>query len=188
MAATPETLFHRLDALGIRHATHQHPPLLTVAEAVALRGALPGGHCKMPLPRGPQGRAVARRRAGGSPARSEGAGRPAGRAALFLRRARAMREMLGVDPGQRHALCARSTPSAASSRSCSTQEMLRFDPLNYHPLVNTATTAIAPGDLQRFIADCGPCAGASSALAGLDRAGGSEPLRRACQRRPGRHV
>ena len=33
--------------------------------------------------------------------------------------------------------------------------MMGFDPLNYHPLTNRATTAIAPGDLLRFIAACG---------------------------------
>ena len=33
--------------------------------------------------------------------------------------------------------------------------MLECDPLNYHPLENDRTTAIAPHDLLRFIADCG---------------------------------
>src|SRR5256714_13232777 len=43
---TPEELFARLDALGIAYKTYTHPPVFTVAEAVALRGQLPGGHCK----------------------------------------------------------------------------------------------------------------------------------------------
>lgn len=33
--------------------------------------------------------------------------------------------------------------------------MLEHDPLNYHPLENNRTTAIAPPDLLRFIAACG---------------------------------
>jgi Ala-tRNA(Pro) deacylase len=33
--------------------------------------------------------------------------------------------------------------------------MLEHDPLNYHPLENDRTTAIASADLLRFIADCG---------------------------------
>ena len=33
--------------------------------------------------------------------------------------------------------------------------MLAFDPLNYHPLRNDQTTAIAPADLVRFIRACG---------------------------------
>ncbi len=43
---TPDQLFARLDALGIAHRTYSHPPVFTVAEAAALRGTLPGGHCK----------------------------------------------------------------------------------------------------------------------------------------------
>ena len=43
---TPDELFARLDALGIAHRTYSHPPVFTVAEAAALRGSLPGGHCK----------------------------------------------------------------------------------------------------------------------------------------------
>ena len=43
---TPEELFQHLDALGIAHRTYDHPPVFTVAEATALRGSLPGGHCK----------------------------------------------------------------------------------------------------------------------------------------------
>jgi Ala-tRNA(Pro) deacylase len=35
------------------------------------------------------------------------------------------------------------------------QGMLDHDPLNYHPLENDRTTAIAPADLLRFIAACG---------------------------------
>ena len=43
---TPEELFARFDALGIAHRTYPHPPVFTVAEATALRGSLPGAHCK----------------------------------------------------------------------------------------------------------------------------------------------
>src|SRR5215831_16916245 len=43
---TPDDLFARFDALGIAHRTYSHPPVFTVAEAAALRGKLPGGHCK----------------------------------------------------------------------------------------------------------------------------------------------
>ena len=43
---TPEQLFKRFDALGIVYLTYLHPPVFAVAEATALRGSLPGGHCK----------------------------------------------------------------------------------------------------------------------------------------------
>jgi len=35
------------------------------------------------------------------------------------------------------------------------EAMLRFDPLNYHPLTNERTTQVKPGDLIRFIEACG---------------------------------
>ena len=43
---TPEQLFRRLDVLRITHQTVSHPPVFTVAEAAAVRGQSPGGHCK----------------------------------------------------------------------------------------------------------------------------------------------
>src|ERR1700726_2493286 len=46
MPLTPDALFAMLDRLGIAYKTYSHPPVFTVDEAKALRGALPGGHCK----------------------------------------------------------------------------------------------------------------------------------------------
>src|SRR5947209_20205604 len=46
LLTTPEELLARFDALGIAHHTYSHPPVFTVAESAALRGSLPGGHCK----------------------------------------------------------------------------------------------------------------------------------------------
>jgi len=43
---SPEDLFAHFDALGIVHRTYSLPPVFTVAEAAALLGSLPGGHCK----------------------------------------------------------------------------------------------------------------------------------------------
>ena len=46
MAMTPENLLKYLAARGIHTRTTRHPPVFTVAESRALRGDLPGGHCK----------------------------------------------------------------------------------------------------------------------------------------------
>jgi len=40
---TPENLFAHFDELCIADRTYSHPPVFTVAEAVALRRSLPGG-------------------------------------------------------------------------------------------------------------------------------------------------
>ena len=58
--------------------------------------------------------------------------------------------MLGVRPGS-------VTPYAAVNDTAGQvtivlqQAMLAHAPLNYHPLENTRTTAIAPADLMRFL-------------------------------------
>jgi Ala-tRNA(Pro) deacylase len=59
-------------------------------------------------------------------------------------------EALGVRPGS-------VTPYAAINDTARRvavvlqRAMLAHDPLNYHPLDNSRTTAIAPGDLVRFL-------------------------------------
>jgi Ala-tRNA(Pro) deacylase len=151
---TPDQLFARLDALGIAHKTYTHPPVFTVAEAVALRGQLPGGHCKSLFLKDKKGGlwlvvALEERRidlkwladALAAPRFSFG-------------NAELLYEVLGIRPGS-------VTPFALvnDGRHRVTvvldRAMLDDDLLNYHPLENDRTTAIAPADLLRFIAACG---------------------------------
>ena len=154
MPATPETLFARLDELGIPHKTHTHPPVFTVAESVALRGILPGGHTKNLFLKDKKGGLwlavmLEERRtdlkqladALGAPRFSFGSGE-------------LLYEVLGVRPGS-------VTPFALindAAREVTVvldRGMLDHDPLNCHPLENDRTTAIAPEGLLRFVASCG---------------------------------
>ena len=151
---TPEQLFHYLDALGIAHSTATHPPVFTVAEAAALRGRLPGGHCKSLFLKDKKGSfwlavMLEERRTDlnklatrlGAPRFSFG-----GSDDLY--------RILGVRPGS-------VTPFALINDSehrvtpVLDRDMLAYNPLNYHPLENDRTTAISPDDLLRFIAACG---------------------------------
>ena len=151
---TPDQLFARLDAIGIAHKTYTHPPVFTVAEAVALRGQLPGGHCKSLFLKDKKGglwlvvaleecRVDLKRLADvlAAPRFSFG-------------NAELLYEVLGVKPGS-------VTPFAlVNDRGHRVtivldRAMLDHDPLNYHPLENDRTTAISPADLLRFIAACG---------------------------------
>jgi len=151
---TPDQLFAELDRLGIAHKTYTHPPVFTVEEAKALRGVLPGGHCKSLFLKDKKAglwlvvaleecrvdlKALADRL--GVPRFSFGA-------------AELLYEVLGVRPGS-------VTPFAAINDGARRvtvvlqRTMLAHDPLNYHPLENTRTTAVAPGDLVRFLEACG---------------------------------
>jgi Ala-tRNA(Pro) deacylase len=151
---TPDSLLARFDALGIAHRTYTHPPVFTVEEAKSLRGTLPGGHCKSLFLKDKKAglwlvvaleecrvdlKALADRL--GAPRFSFGS-------------AELLHEVLGVRPGS-------VTPYAAINdvghrvSVVLQQAMLAQDPLNFHPLENTRTTAIAPADLVRFLEACG---------------------------------
>jgi Ala-tRNA(Pro) deacylase len=151
---TPEELFARLDALGIAHRTYSHPPVFTVAEATALRGSLPGGHCKTLFLKDKKGgywlavmleerRIDLKKLAGrlGAPRFSFG-----GAEDLYA--------LLGVRPGSVTPFALVNDVTGRVSPVLDAA-MLERDPLNYHPLVNDRTTAVAPADLLRFIAACG---------------------------------
>jgi Ala-tRNA(Pro) deacylase len=147
---TADALFARFDTLDIAHTTYTHPPVFTVEEAKALRGTLPGGHCKSLFLKDKKAglwlvvaleecrvdlKALADQIA--APRFSFGS-------------AELLYEVLGVRPGS-------VTPYAAINDRegrltvVLQRAMLAHDPLNYHPLENTRTTAIAPDDLVRFL-------------------------------------
>ena len=151
LPTAPETLFRRLDELGIRHRTVEHPAVYTVEEAKALRGELPGGHVKNLFLRNKKGDAMwlvvaLEDRAIDLKALGERIG--AGRVS-FCSADRLMAH-LGVLPGS-------VTPLALiNDRDGRVQVvvdkgLLAEEPVNVHPLVNTMTTAMSPQDLLRFI-------------------------------------
>jgi len=168
MPLTPDQLLERLTALGIPHRTYEHPAVFTVEESVALRGKLPGGHCKSLFLKDRKGglwlAVMLEHRRTDLKALADKLGVPRfsfGSAELLV-------ATLGVTPGS-------VTPFALANdaqqavRVVLDKEMLREDPLNYHPLINTRTTAVAPADLLKFIAACGHQPILQS-LDGLDRA------------------
>lgn len=145
-----KALAERLSSLGIAAKTHAHDPVFTVAEAQALRGALPGGHTKNLFLKDKKGGlwlVVAREELRidlGALSKALGAPRFSfGSAELLM-------AMLGVPPGS-------VTPFAIINdaenavRVVLDEGMLAFDPLNFHPLRNDRTTAISPGDLLKFL-------------------------------------
>jgi Ala-tRNA(Pro) deacylase len=147
---TPEELLARFDALGIAHRTYTHPPVFTVEEAKALRGTLPGGHCKSLF--------LKDKKDGLSLVVALEECRVNLKAlADHLRKPRfsfgspeLLYEVLGVRPGS-------VTPYAVVNDRAGRvtvvlqRAMLEHESLNYHPLENTRTTAIAAADLVRFL-------------------------------------
>ncbi len=150
MAWTPEQLLAYLGELGIPAATVEHPPVFTVEEARRVRDPQEGGHCKSLFLRNKKGAMwlvvlfedtnVDLRRLG----EVIGAGR------LGFASPERLDRYLGVIPGA-------VTPFAVindDGRDVAVvleQELIDTDPLHFHPLDNTLTTAISPGDLLKFL-------------------------------------
>jgi Ala-tRNA(Pro) deacylase len=150
MPAAESDLFRRLDALGIRTATVRHPPVFTVEEARAHRGAIPGGHCKSLFLRDKTGAmflVVMREDARLDIKALQGL---LGTGKLSFGSPDLMRAVLGVEPGS-------VTPFSLVNETAREVQvvldgvMMREPRLNYHPLTNTATTTIATADLLAFV-------------------------------------
>ncbi|MBY0336846.1 MAG: prolyl-tRNA synthetase associated domain-containing protein [Acetobacteraceae bacterium] len=152
-----EELLARLAAAGIETRTVTHPAVFTVAESQALRGELPGGHSKNLFLKpakgdGPFCLAVleeARQVSVNALARAAGWGK------VTMASAEELRATLGVEPGS-------VTPfglvnAAAGRVRVVLDAALAAHPglVWFHPLVNTASTGIAPADLLRFLRSLG---------------------------------
>lgn len=153
LPTSPETLLERLDGLAIAYSVHHHPPLRTVEDSKALRGDLPGGHCKNLFLRDKKGRMwlVVTLEDRAVDLKALGALLSA---RLSFGSADRLLAALGVLPGA-------VTPFAMindTERSVTIvidRALLAFERLNYHPLVNTMTIGVSPADLLRFLADRG---------------------------------
>ncbi|WP_417514870.1 prolyl-tRNA synthetase associated domain-containing protein [Minwuia sp.] len=154
MAASRADLMAYLDDLGITTSTVEHPPVFTVEEAQTLRGDLPGGHTKNLFLKDKKGglwlvvcledRRVdlkALRKRLGAPQISFG------KPELLV-------ETLGIEPGSVTPF-ALINDRAQSVTVVFDEGMQDFDPLNFHPLKNDATTQISWADLLKFARSTG---------------------------------
>jgi Ala-tRNA(Pro) deacylase len=154
VTASRDDLFSLLRSLGIETATHEHPPVFTVEEAKAHCAHLPGGHCKSLFLKDKKGGLFLLVALDWRPIELNGIAKRLGCARLSFGRPELLMETLGVTPGA-------VTPFALINDKARRVDvvldagMMREPLLNYHPLANTATTAIRPDDLRRFIAACG---------------------------------
>jgi len=148
-------LLARLADLGIAATTVEHPPLYTVADSQALRGELIGGHAKNLFVKDRKDRLfliVAEEDATLDLKRVHE--RIGGNGKVSFGKPELLMEVLGVVPGA-------VTPFGAINDTAGRVTvildagLMRHDPLNFHPLENTATTTLARADLVRFLAAVG---------------------------------
>jgi len=144
----------RLTALGIEASTHKHPALFTVEQSKEMRGDLPGGHCKNLFLRDRKSRmwlVVCRE---DLRIDLKALGPKIGADRLSFGSADRLMRVLGVIPGAVSPL-ALINDTDHQVTVILDKAMLALTPLNYHPISNEMTTAIAPEDLMVFIRSCG---------------------------------
>jgi Ala-tRNA(Pro) deacylase len=154
MSATREDLFARLNSLGIETTTRDHAPVFTVDDARALRGDIPGGHCKNLFLKDDKGNIWlivcledARIDLKTVPAKI-------GSRRLSFGKPELLNEVLGVEPGSVTPFALINDTTVRVNVVLDTA-MMAETLVSYHPLLNNATTTITPGDLMTFIRSCG---------------------------------
>lgn len=148
---TPEQLFALLEELGIRVKTVTHPPLYTVADSQSLRGEITGGHTKNLFLKDRKDsyflltvdeEAVVDLKTIHHLIGASGK--------VSFGKPEALMELLGVAPG---AVTAFGPFNDADGRVKVFLDsgLMSHEMVNCHPLINTATTSIASGDLVKFL-------------------------------------
>lgn len=153
--ATPAELLARLDALGIAHTTHHHPPVFTVEEAQRLKGDLPGAHTKNLFVRDKKGTMWLLVARFDQEVDLKVVGPQVGaRGRLSFGSADRLMRYLGVIPGSVTPFAVMNDHgrqvSVALDAGLENQEVW-----NAHPLDNAMTTAVARDDLLRFLDEMG---------------------------------
>ena len=154
MITSPEDLFAWLDARGIAHVTHWHEATFTVEEGRELKATLPGGHTKNLFMTNKDGDLILVSAHADSQLPLNKLHRALGVKRLSFGAPELMEEVLGVRPGSVTAFALINDP-AARVRFIVDHALMAHDPLNFHPLVNTGTTAISRADFERFVAESG---------------------------------
>ncbi|MBK8197889.1 MAG: prolyl-tRNA synthetase associated domain-containing protein [Acidobacteria bacterium] len=150
MQASPEDLFAYLDRLGIAHTTHWHEAMFTVDQSSALKAEMPGAHTKNLFLKDKDGQIVLIAAEAHGPIRLNQLHKLIGTARLSFGAPELMTEVLGVVPGSVTAF-ALMNDTAGRVRFLVDAVLAAAEVVNFHPLVNTGTTAISQADFRRFV-------------------------------------
>jgi len=151
MPATRADLFAFLDGLGIVHETIEHPAVFTVAESAHLRARIEGGKSKNLFLKDQKGRLFLLVAEDEAAVDLKTLHLKLGAQGRFsFASAELLEAVWGVTPGS-------VTPFGAINDGegrvtvALDKGLLAKGRVNFHPLQNTATTAVAADDLVRFL-------------------------------------
>jgi len=151
---TRADLFAFLDAAGIAHATTDHPAVFTVGEGEDIKAAMPGGHTKNLFLKDARGQLWLISALGETAIDLKKLHHVIGSGRLSFGSPELMVETLGVTPGSVTAF-GLINDTGRRVRFVLDAAVAAADPVNFHPLTNTATTAISQAGLRAFLAAMG---------------------------------
>ncbi|MBX9801848.1 MAG: prolyl-tRNA synthetase associated domain-containing protein [Caulobacteraceae bacterium] len=153
---TPEPAFDHdrlldwMAANGVAQTTHHHPAVFRVEEGLELKAAMPGAHTKNLFLKDKKGRLWLISARQDTVVDLKRAPRTIGSDRLSFGNEALMYETLGLTPGSVTAL---GLINDANRRVTFVLDKALWDAdiVNFHPLTNTATTALTQADFRRFL-------------------------------------
>jgi len=153
MLKTQDELLNVLTQIDIEYTNHEHPAVYTVEEADLHHQGIDGVHSKNLFFKDRKKNLILVVTLSDKPIKIKEMGNKIGAKGLSFGKPDLLEEVLGVIPGA-------VTPLAVINDETNRvkvildQEMMDHDLLNFHPIVNTATTTIASKDLIKFMEHC----------------------------------
>lgn len=158
-AAAPATradLYSRLDDLGVGHRTIEHPAFFTVEDGRAFKADMPGGHSKNLFLKDKKGVLTLAVAHADTRVDLVGLGKAIGaKGRLSFGKPGLMTQTLGVIPGAVTPFAVINPGAQALARIVLDEALMSADPIWFHPLENTASTAVSPDGLCVFLKSCG---------------------------------
>jgi Ala-tRNA(Pro) deacylase len=142
------------DAHGIAHRTVDHAAVFRVGEGDEVKAGMPGGHTKNLFLKDAKGQLWLVSALQHALVDLKALPKAIGAAKLSFGSAELMAQTLGVTPGS---VTAFGLVNDADHRVRFVLDagLAASDPVNFHPLTNTATTAVSQADFRRFLAALG---------------------------------
>lgn len=153
MLTTQNELLNLLSDISISYANHEHPAVFTVEEADRHKDGIEGAHCKNLFLKDKKQNLFLVVTLSDKPINLKALAKTIGAKNPSFAKPELLKEVLGVAPGS-------VTPFAAININnhdvtiILDEDVMANRLVNFHPLVNTATTTITPEDLLRFMAYC----------------------------------
>lgn len=153
MLQTQEELLNILTQIGVEHTNHEHPAVYTVEEAALHHEGIEGVHSKNLFFKDKKKKLFLVVTLSDKPIKIKEVAKKIGAKSPSFGKPDLLAEVLGVIPGA-------VTPLAVINdeekrvKVILDEEMMENDLLNFHPIVNTATTTLASKDLIKFMEHC----------------------------------